>query len=1033
MKASEAKGKIYQRSQIGITVILSMCSALAAEPKITETAEGTHSTAKFENTEVRLLGADAEPPSLLAYRNENNKLFIDYHNKKYENDLQKAKDLGLKLNGKGFAFSHFDQTGTPVYFKNNSINAAAMLSTSRLFPSGGEGLSLDGSTETISIWELGRTYSGHQEFGSRVTIVDTDSNWLDDDHATQVASIIMASGVDSNAKGMAPAALLRVFSTANYLSELGSEGASGRRVVNHSFGYPAGWAFDGVLDYYWYGDSAVSTTEDWKFGYYNDSAAALDAAAANNNTTLIVRSAGNDRNDHGPTTGQHWEWYQTHWFLTSATRGNDGGSSGFDSLEPLSTAKNLLSIGAIKDFSGNYSSPSNVIIEDYSAWGPTDDGRIKPDLVGNGEYLYSALSSSSTSYGGLIGTSASAPNVSGSILLLHQYYRTFFGSTAPWSSTIKDLILHTTDEAGSANGPDYKFGWGLMNTTKAAKLLKTNWVNQSFNLRQGWLQDGTSTTIKFRRDNSKVLKVSATWTDVAAQPITPGSPALNNTTSRLVNDLDLKVVRPSTAVYYPWKLDGSNPNNSAIQGVNHTDNVEIVEALTVPASDNGLCSVVLSHSGSLTWGGQNYSLGITGTEASGYLTWGLESTNSLVEYGRKVVAANSGYIYVGSYVFNGIAGHTIRLVKYNPAADQQWIYSFTPRVGSIDLIDMALDSDENIILLGKYTTSANADDFWINKLSSSGVSQWTTTYASLTGVYNDTPAALAIDASNNIFACGKSDSVYNGYEASIVKISPTGTTLASNIFSTAGDDSANAITIDSSGYVYVAGFRSKASNSSLRDALLVKYGSTLSQLAWDAYGRTTTANDEFTTICLDPTGYVLAAGYSTSANEDYFLTKNHTSTLSNSYRRYYDAGYGNDRATKIALKGGYVYVGGEATVTGSGTDVRIVQFTFSNGANNGYNYASTSANDSLASLVVSGNNLYALAQYSSDYRIYKINEDRTTDWSTTWNGSGNSTDVPTAIAVDFAGNIYITGNAIGTDSINNSTLLKYGHQVPAGI
>jgi hypothetical protein len=36
------------------------------------------------------------------------------------------------------------------------------------------------------------------------------------------------------------------------------------------------------------------------------------------------------------------------------------------------------------------------------------------------------------------------------------------------AATLKALAIHTADEAGSADGPDYEFGWGLLNTKSAA-------------------------------------------------------------------------------------------------------------------------------------------------------------------------------------------------------------------------------------------------------------------------------------------------------------------------------------------------------------------------------------------------------------------------------------------------------------------------------------------------------------------------------------------------------------------------------------
>jgi hypothetical protein len=61
-------------------------------------------------------------------------------------------------------------------------------------------------------------------------------------------------------------------------------------------------------------------------------------------------------------------------------------------------------------------------------------------------------------------------------LLLQQHHINLFQQPM-LAATLKGLILHTADEAGFADGPDYQFGWGLINAEKAANVL-TN-INQS--------------------------------------------------------------------------------------------------------------------------------------------------------------------------------------------------------------------------------------------------------------------------------------------------------------------------------------------------------------------------------------------------------------------------------------------------------------------------------------------------------------------------------------------------------------------------
>src|SRR5690606_17295542 len=96
--------------------------------------------------------------------------------------------------------------------------------------------------------------------------------------------------------------------------------------------------------------------------------------------------------------------------------------------------------------------------------GPTDDLRIKPDITGNGQVIFSTYDAHDSAYGNMQGTSMSAPNVSGSLLLLQQYANSINGFFMK-AATLKGLVLHTADDAGPT-GPDAIWGWGLMNSKR---------------------------------------------------------------------------------------------------------------------------------------------------------------------------------------------------------------------------------------------------------------------------------------------------------------------------------------------------------------------------------------------------------------------------------------------------------------------------------------------------------------------------------------------------------------------------------------
>lgn len=502
-------------------------------------------------------------------------------------------------------------TGRPVYNKTLNLNSARTISTDKVWEGGGLGLDLDGAGVVVGIWDGGKVRSTHVEFGGRARLLDNASELTD--HGTHVAGTVGAAGVSSNAHGMANSSTLDCYDWNNDLSEIRSAASNGLLISNHSYGYVLGFDYnDDKNRWEWWGDPEISETEDYKFGFYVGEARDLDDIAYDYPKYLHVKSAGNDRRE-GPAAGAtHYIWSNGGWVTSNTVRDLDGGTGGFDCMGSVSSAKNILSVGAVGDIPGGYEQPADVDLASYSAFGPTDDGRIKPDIVANGISLYSTTSGSDTSYGSKGGTSMSSPSVAGSMALLQQHYRSLTGEYM-FASQLKSLVLHTADEAGNP-GPDYKHGWGLMNTARAAELLST--LPEDRFLMDTLENQETREFIFFARA-TEAVKITIVWTDPAGQ--VPAA-QLNPTNRILVNDLDIRLTRQVDGhVFRPWVLDPANPSASAQTGDNTLDNVEQIY-LSQPLA--GFYTLKVSHKTSLSNGMQPYAILVTGLEtdfiASGY-------------------------------------------------------------------------------------------------------------------------------------------------------------------------------------------------------------------------------------------------------------------------------------------------------------------------------------------------------------------------------------------------------------------------------
>jgi hypothetical protein len=497
------------------------------------------------------------------------------------------------------------EDGRPIFYTTNNAAAAVSVSANHVHPGGSTGFGLTGDNVILGIWDGGAVLATHTEFSGRVTQRDgaTSAN----NHATHVAGTMIARGAQASARGMSYGARLWAHDWNSDTSEVAARAAEGLRVSNHSYGTLCGWQANGRGDgrWVWNGNPAISETLDWQFGFYSSASQTWDEICYNAPFYLPVFSAGNDRNQ-GPTSQpvEHWIRSGSTWVLSSTVRQLDGGPDGFDSVNiGTKMGKNVLSVAAVNDVIGGYNGPTSVVMSSFSSWGPTDDGRIKPDVSGNGVGLYSA--SSNGGYTTLSGTSMAAPNVSGSLGLLIQYFRQTHGGADMRAATLKGLIIHTADEAGPAPGPDYSFGWGLLNVRAAAQAIGRNLVVGN-TLNEAVLQSGQVIEQAIYADGTQPLRATLSWTDPAGAVT---SAALNNRTPKLVNDLDLRIVGPG-GTHMPWILNPDSPANAAARADNIRDNVEQV---LVQNPQPGYYTVRISAKNALQpSGSQAFSLVLTG-------------------------------------------------------------------------------------------------------------------------------------------------------------------------------------------------------------------------------------------------------------------------------------------------------------------------------------------------------------------------------------------------------------------------------------
>jgi subtilisin family serine protease len=467
---------------------------------------------------------------------------------------------------------------------------------------------LTGAGVAVSLFELAAAQATHVELNGRLT-VNASGGGADARHATHVAGTIAASGVRAEAKGMAPNAKLYQFCVRT--SANGCTGAwlnikeeqlapLGIVADNNSWGFILGWEEGG--------DLPVWNDADIFYGYYDPDVTAPIDEIANEKGVLFVHSAGNDGNLPSAFTFAGGDGWKTHYHVdpvSGATltdkqycvtvngSGTDcpaqctGGceptlhhsQTPYDTMGVTAAAKNVLAVGST-DANGN--------ISGFSSRGPAKDGRVKPDVVARGGVPGQGVLSSvptNTYSANFWGTSMSAPVVTGISALMTEQWRNTFGAT-PKPEQLKAILIAGVDDLGKP-GPDYTFGFGLVNAKSSADLILADGGTaqriRTLSFAEGANQ--TSHEVSVVVSTPQTLRIVLNWADPSIIFLGDAEPDQR----ALVNDLDVRVVDPAGTVHLPYVLDPANVEGNATRAVNSVDNVEMVE---IPNAAPGVYRVI---------------------------------------------------------------------------------------------------------------------------------------------------------------------------------------------------------------------------------------------------------------------------------------------------------------------------------------------------------------------------------------------------------------------------------------------------------
>lgn len=445
---------------------------------------------------------------------------------------------------------------------------------------------LSGRGVVIGIWDEGGVNTGHVELRGRVEQIDSVP--AISQHATHTAGTLIACGKDCAggsgdplATGIAPQARILAHDWVNDLAEMrrAATGADGRTPITcsvHAYGWPAGWFLEPPADIYgrrpwnWYGGPQPAGEQARGFGRYGQPARGIDAVAYAHPRLSVFVAAGNHRNKGPAQAVRHRRIDGGRSFPSAVSRPRNGILGGYDTLTGMAMAKNALVIGALADIDVSTEGTDAIASADFSSWGPTDDGRIKPDLVADGIRLWAPSHETTNTYLSSSGTSMSTAVAGGVCALLNELAVRRFRQPLT-SAMLKAVLVHTASRPYA--GPSLRLGWGSIRADLAAEALAER---GGIRLVSGKLDSETQRwQMVAEAPAFQPVRATLAWIDPPG-PSEGDAPAL-------VNDLDLRLIDPPGHTHHPWRIHfdpsaGAEHAEQALRdGPNRTDNLERID------------------------------------------------------------------------------------------------------------------------------------------------------------------------------------------------------------------------------------------------------------------------------------------------------------------------------------------------------------------------------------------------------------------------------------------------------------------------
>ena len=390
-------------------------------------------------------------------------------------------------------------------------------------------------------------------------------------------------------------------------------------------------------------------------------------------------------------------------------------------------------------------------------------------------------------------------------------------------------------------------------------------------------------------------------------------------------------------------------------------------------------------------------------------------------------------------IFIAVAALAAANTSYSQAT-QEWVQTYNGSGNGLDIsFSVVTDNLGNVYVAGNSPGDTSANDITTIKYNSAGQQQWVQRYNGPGNSDDGTNGtnAIAVDSSGNVYVAGWSAGTENT-DYVVIKYNSNGDQQWAERYNGSGNgyDAPYGIALDSSGNVYVTGTSTGDGTGS--DYTKIKFNNNAQQQWAKSYNGSGNGYDAGQALAVDDSGNVYVTGVSTAQNGlgDCVTIKYDTDGNEQWAKTYDGPANGNDYGNSVTVDGsGNVYVTGTSAGAKTGQDYLTIKYdssgqqlwasTYSSPDNN-WDEGRSIGLDGSGNVYVTGVLEYSEGKASTDdWGTIKYDSSGTEQWVQIYNGPASIADEAWSIAVDVNGNSYVVGYSNGPTSGSDLTSIKY--------